>query len=207
MNKQNIAIVAHGALHEPHRLAARLKKYQQIIAVDGGLHYCDAMGIRPDLIVGDLDSVSKELLDRYQDVPIHRLPIHKDETDLECALNLVLNSGSQKITLFAVLEKRTDHALGNLHILRRYPGKVFIETENEFIFAIKGSAEVACAPGQTISLIPMGGPVTGVTTKGLKWELNHASFDQNFLSISNICLGSSFQISIQTGDLVCIMQT
>jgi thiamine pyrophosphokinase len=205
--KKTVALVANGAIHSPTCLAPRIKQYQQIIAVDGGLYYCDLMQICPELIVGDLDSISQELLKKYSHVPIYSLPIDKDETDLECAVRLVAKPDVAKITIFGALEKRTDHALGNLHILRRYPHKVFIESETELIFAIKGKSDIPCTIGQTISFIPLGGPVTGVTSKGLKWELNNASFDKDFMSISNICLNPSIQVSIASGDLLCILQT
>jgi thiamine pyrophosphokinase len=206
--KKTAALIANGAIHNPSALASRIKHYQEIIAVDGGLYYLDLMGICPDLIVGDLDSIPQELLKKYSHVPIHSLSIDKDKTDLEWAVELLIaKSEIEKITIFGALEKRSDHALGNLHILRRYPRRVSIESETELIFAIQGKSEISCKIGQTISFIPLGGPVTGVTSKGLKWELFNASFDKNFMSISNICLNSSIQISIVEGDLLCILQT
>lgn len=204
---KTVALVANGALHNPDLLSIPIRQHQKIIAVDGGLYHLDKMGLTPDLIVGDLDSISDELLKRYANVPIHRLPIDKDETDLEVALRLTAQPDVARMTLYCVLEKRTDHALGNLHLLRRYPQRAFIETGIETIFDIVGTAVVKCKPGQTVSFIPLGGPVAGVSSKGLKWELNNASFSKDFLSISNICLNSSFHMEITTGDLLCILQT
>lgn len=202
-----VALVANGAIHNPTLLAPRIRQHKQIVAVDGGLVYCDQMQIRPDLIVGDLDSVSDDLMKRYANVPVHTLHRDKDDTDLEAALRLTVRPGAQRITLFGVLEKRTDHALGNLHLLRRYPQRVFIETETETLFDIVGSAKIPCKAGQTISFIPLGGPVKGVSSRGLKWELRNAIFSKDFLSISNICLGNTVEITIEEGDLICILQS
>lgn len=202
----SVALIANGDIHDYHAIKPLVKHHQQIIAVDGGLRHCDAMQITPDLIVGDCDSISADLLKKYAHIPIQRHPCDKDFTDTELAILQADPKKSDRITLFAALGDRTDHSLGNLHLIRRYPHKVFIETESELIFAIKGTTTIECQPGQTISFLPLGGPVTGISSQGLKWELKNASFDQSFMSISNICLSNTVTLSIAVGDLICIIQ-
>lgn len=202
---QTIALVANGDIQDYKKIAESVRTYQQIIAVDGGLNHCDKMGITPDLIIGDFDSTSPELLQKHANIPTYRYPCDKDETDLELALSLCCASATERVTVFGALQLRTDHALANLHLLRRYPGKVRIETEIEIIYACRGTVQLECSVGQTLSLIPMGGPVTGVSSKGLKWELEEVSMDQNFMSISNICVMTPAQLTIQEGDLLCCL--
>jgi len=200
---KTVALVANGVIHNFEATAKLVRAYDYIIAVDGGLHHCDRMGIRPDLIIGDMDSVSSEVLEQYSDVPTKRFPREKDETDMELALQTVVLPESEKITIFGALEKRTDHALYNLHLIRRYPRKVFIESETEVIFALEHPAELKCSVGQELSLIPLGTPATGVKTEGLKWELNGVTLNKNFMSISNICLQNPVKVSLETGALLC----
>jgi len=198
------ALIANGAFDNPFALAPLVRSYQSIVAVDGGLVHCHAMGITPDLIVGDFDSIPPDLLQKYPQVPVQAFPKHKDQTDLELAIQFVYRPEVERIAVFGALGKRIDHTLSNLHILRRYPGKIIFENHDESVFCVQGSQEITTFPGQTISLIQLG-DVKGITTKGLHWELNKARFDKFFYSLSNIAQGSSFQIAIEEGDLICCL--
>lgn len=201
-----VALVANGAIQDYLKTASLIKRHHGIIAVDGGLEHCAKMHILPDMLVGDLDSVSPELLKSYPELPIRRFPVDKNETDLELALQGLFTPEVEKITVYGALEKRVDHSLANLHLIRRYPGKVFLENETELLFALTGSVEIPCLPGQTISFIPIGDPAAGITSEGLKWELREASFSKYFFSLSNICLTKKVKISVQSGDLLCCLQ-
>jgi thiamine pyrophosphokinase len=200
----NSALIANGVIEDYSCISSLMKNYSYYVAVDGGLMHCEKMAITPDLIIGDLDSVLPNTLSRYKDIPTLRYPIEKDETDLELAILNVLEH-SKKITLFGALGNRTDHSLYNLHLLRRYPKKVFIETEHETIFAITNKTILSTKEGQTISFIPLG-KASDITSIGLKWELKNAIFEKNFMSISNICLGDEVEVDVREGDLICCLQ-
>jgi thiamine pyrophosphokinase len=204
-NVKTAALIANGAIHNYPQMRSLIMQYQKRIAVDGGLLHCRAMGIIPDLIVGDLDSVPEGLTKEYPDTPIIIFPSDKNYTDMELAIAAVNTPSLVKIGVFGGLERQTDHSLANLHIACRYPGKIFFETERETAFAIKGSQMLDCLPGQKISLIPLGAPAHGVTTRGLNWELSEATLDRDFMSISNVCLGNSVAISVDGGIVICCM--
>lgn len=200
------ALVANGAINNYLATAPLLKEYPYIIAVDGGIIHCDKMNITPHKIIGDLDSIPDELLLKYSNVPVQKFSILKDESDLELAIKSVYHPNIEKITIFGALEKRLDHTLANLHLIRRYPRKIWIETETELIWAICDDFEMACKPGQIISFIPMGEPVIGVSSSGLKWELKEAVLDKSFFSLSNVCLGSFIKMTLKRGDLIVCLQ-
>lgn len=202
---ESVALIANGAIHDYDFIATLIKDYDKCIAVDGGLLHCQVMKITPDLIIGDLDSISPDLLKFYPAVPVEIFPIDKDQTDMELAVHAANSSSVKKIGIFGAMEKRTDHALANLHLMRRIPEKIVIETERETIFSISGNNEFACYPGQIVSLIPIGSSPTGVSTKGLRWELHEETLNKNFISLSNECLAPSFKISIKHGDLLCCL--
>ncbi len=202
---QTVALIADGQIDSLESLRPSILRHQRIVAVDGGLAYCQKLGIRPALIVGDFDSCPPELLRQYEEVPQIALEREKDETDLESAINEELKRGARSLTLFGAWGRRIDHSLGNLLLLTRHTGKITIETEKETLFAIHQKANLSCFPGQTLSLLPINGPVLGIHTKGLKWELKGRKMDQNFFGISNICLMDKVEISVETGCLVCCL--
>ncbi|MBS0603717.1 MAG: thiamine diphosphokinase [Verrucomicrobia bacterium] len=204
MFKQSlIAIICSAPIADLASIKEKIIKYPVLIAVDGGVNYCYEMGLQPDLILGDLDSADPHLLKAFSDVPTKRFPRDKDETDLQLALEIAFHPAIEEIAVFGALGGRTDHTLGNLILLTRYPGKVFLETETERVFVVQRQAEFATEPGQTISLIPLNGPVRGITTEGLKWALKDGSLDKHFIGVSNEATGSKVSISVKDGDLLC----
>jgi thiamine pyrophosphokinase len=204
--EHTVAIIANGCIHDYQVIAPLIQTHMEIIAVDGGCNHCAKMGILPDLIIGDFDSIDPKVLNDYQSVPTRRFSPEKNETDLELAIQSTYTPEIKKITVFGALEQRTDHTLANLHLIRRYPNKVFFETETEIVFSFDSAIEIPCVPGQTISFMQLGDPTAGIRSKGLKWELNDATFSKYFFSLSNICLNHSVHLSIAQGDLLCILQ-
>ncbi len=197
--EQTVAIVVNGEIHSFDEIKSAIVRHTRIIAIDGGLVHCAKMGLCPSLIVGDFDSCPKEILQQYEDVPKIKLQKEKDHTDLEMAIQEI---GPKQITLYGAWGGRIDHSLTHILLLVRYPG-MKIETENEILFSFDKRVQIHCYPGQTLSLIPIYGPVSGIYTKGLKWELKDGTLDRNFIGISNIALQEQIDICIESGSLVC----
>ncbi len=200
-----VAIIANGSVGNPDKLRDKLKPFPSIIAADGGLLNCQKAGISPDFIIGDIDSTPADILDQYREVPIKIFPTDKDHTDLELAIEEAVKQNISEIVVFCALEMRTDHALYNLHLLNRYPKILRIESDYETLFSIEGKNTLNCRPGQILSLIPVGVPAKGITTTGLKWELKNAAFNQQKMSLSNICLSDTISIEISEGSLICCL--
>jgi thiamine pyrophosphokinase len=198
-----IALICGAPIENPEKIKQRIAEFPCLIAVNGGMNHCKKLGIRPNLIVGDLDSADSNLLG---DIPVRRYPKDKDQTDLEIALGLI-SENVQEMTIFGALQGRTDHILGNLILLSRYPGKAFLESENERLFVIDEKASFATYPGQIISLIPLNGPVKGIHAKQLKWPLVNRTLDKQFIGISNEALETEVVISVGEGDLLCCINT
>lgn len=199
------ALVASGEIGDREVTANFLLSHKGVVAVDGGLVHCHVLGITPELIVGDLDSIPQDLLKVYSHVRTVFFPVEKDETDLELALELVFQGDVQRAYVYGALGGRLDHLLGNVILLTRYPGKVFLETEGELAFVVNRTTELSCQKGQTVSLIPFNGKVEGISTVGLKWELEKASMHKNFLGISNQCTSNKFSVTVEKGDLLCCL--
>lgn len=200
---KQIAIICNAPIENVAKVKEKIKTFPILIAVDGGANHCYKLGIRPDEIVGDFDSADPTVLKDFEGVPKNKYPKDKDKTDLEIALELLYHANIECISVFGALGGRTDHTLGNLILLSRYPGKVFFETDKERLFVIDKQVEIATYPHQLISLIPLNGPVTGIDTKNLKWELKNGTLDKQFIGISNEALGQRVTVSVREGDLLC----
>ena len=123
------------------------------IAADRGLEAFDAAGMEPDMLIGDMDSVSPQVLARYESrLSADRLNCIKDDTDGEYALNLALEKGATEITLLGALGGRLDHALANLMMVvraARHGAWAEIRAEGVRIIRVNGSCTLTGA-GQPV---------------------------------------------------------
>ncbi len=195
--------------------AGFLKTYDfsYVIAVDGGLASTDFLGLTPDLIIGDFDTVDGELLETYKRAGIH-LETHrpeKDATDTELAFTHALDlPGVEEIVILGALGRRFDHALGNLQVLiqglrRQIPCRI-IDSHNSICLLNRGKTfRREKLFGTYISLIPMTEQVTGVTLTGFKYPLRNAVLLQgSSLGISNELDAEKGTLSFEAGILICV---
>ncbi len=208
---QRIAwIFANGELPDPVRLRAQLRPGDAFFAADGGQRHLARLGLRPERVIGDLDSLSAEELREIEasGVPLERYPVDKDETDLELALNRAIQEGYGAIRIACALGGRLDQTLGNLFLLQRTDFArldVRLEDGSEEVFLIRARSEIAGAPGDTLSLLPLGGPAYGVTTAELKYPLKGETlYPEKTRGISNVMLGERATVSLEGGVLICV---
>lgn len=93
-----------------------------------------------------------------------------------------------------------------LHCIK-HPIELKIKTQNELFFVIPSEKQFLLnnVKGRTISLIPLGGPVSGVTTRGFQWEINNRILTKDFMSMSNIAIIDEVSISVEHGNLLCVI--
>ena len=209
VNKRAVIFV-NGEMKNPEAVRCILRPGDLLAAADGGLHHLETLGLQPHYVVGDLDSLSESQVDQLEQagVSISRFPTHKDETDLELALDLVLEKGYKTIVIVAALGGRTDHMLGNLFLLTRASLNgcdVRLDDGIEEVFLVRGRAEIRGCPGDLVSLVPLGRPALGVVSRGLEYPLRGEALrpDQT-RGISNVLTGECAQISVESGPLLCI---
>ena len=116
-----IVIFANGVLNQPDLLRARLRPTDHIFCADGGTRHALALGLTPEAIVGDLDSLPAKIVSQMEraGVTIHRHSVEKDYTDLELALALAVTNKPDEILLVTALGGRLDQMLANLLLLIR----------------------------------------------------------------------------------------
>jgi thiamine pyrophosphokinase len=150
-----------------------------VVAVDSGLHLAVAAGHRVDVVIGDMDSVEPAQLDRAEldGVEVVRHPVDKDETDLELALELLLDRGCDKAVVVGADGGRMDHLLGGaLTIAAPRFARMRIEAwfGRAQLLPVHDERRLTGSRGRVVSLVPVGGAARGVTTEGLRWPLRGA---------------------------------
>ena len=166
-------VVAHGeadASDRGHALRADL-----VVAADGGALVCERWGIVPRIVVGDMDTLGREGVERLRArgarIEIH--PAQKDETDLELAVAAARKAGADEIVLVASLGgRRLDHEIANVLLLTT-GARMSAVKGNTAMRAIKGGERIALEgdTGDLVSLLPLAGDAEGVRTDGLRYPL------------------------------------
>ena len=209
MSKTERAVLfANGAAPNPTAIALRGDDF--LVAVDGGLHHLQALGLSPQLLIGDMDSLSAQEVEacRQAGTEILRFPPAKNKTDLELALDEVLQRGYRNILIAFALGGRLDQTLGNLALLAR-PDldkcRVCIDDGLTEVYQLHDTIALACQPGDTVSLLPWGEPAQGVETDGLEFPLKSETlWPWQTRGISNRCTSERFSVSLEHGALLII---
>ena len=205
-------IFANGRRIHPATVRGLMSPGDYRVAADGGLRFLRAVDQQPDLLIGDLDSLLPEEIEeaRAGGVEIRQYSIHKDETDLELALQAVTALGYRKIRVVGALGGRLDMILGNLFLLM-LPDlagcDVRLEDGYEEVFLIRSgeTVEIEGQEGERVSLLPLHGPAEGIVTGGLYYPLRGESlWPERTRGISNVMMGARAVVSLRAGLLVCI---
>lgn len=190
-----------------------LQEEDLCIAADGGLAYLQQIGILPDIVLGDMDSLkSQELYGPFQ---IKKLPVEKDDTDMLAAIKEGLDAGYKQFILYGALGGRLDHTLANiqclLYLLNRGATGTIIG-EDVLLTLIKDTkisfTDRFARKGRRISVFAFGGDAHGVCERGLKYLLDSVTVKQEFpIGVSNEFIGEAAEIEVQQGMLlICIEQ-
>ncbi len=208
---------------EKLNLEGRLHLYAQaaisagaiLICADSGGEAALAWGLKPDFLVGDMDSISpatRAALEAMPGVELRVVPVEKDETDLELALYTALEIGASDITIVGGLGGRLDHTLGNLYLLAaprltESAARVRVLGEQEEVFLLRGGEKIELQgePAELLSLIPISSAATGVRTEGLYYPLKSETLWLGpTRGISNVFIGSTATVAFDEGLLLVI---
>ncbi|PJF36350.1 MAG: thiamine diphosphokinase [Candidatus Thermofonsia Clade 1 bacterium] len=208
-------IFLNGDLQDGSAVRAALKRAETqphfVIAADGGLRHVYALGLRPDLVIGDMDSVSPDQLARAkaEGADVRTFPTHKDETDLELAVLAAYDRGCQRLWLFAAIGDRLDQTLSNVQLLA-LPKLAAISTTlisgaQRCWLARPPHTEVHGQIGDTLSLLPLTAAVHNIHTEGLYYPLHGEPLHfGTSRGISNVLTAPQARISFTEGLLLVI---
>ena len=205
---KRILIFANGelpALEEARRI---LLPDDFIICADGGTRHALALGLTPNVIIGDMDSLPDSFQASTFTGEFIQVSADKNETDLELAIDHALNLSSEEIIIIAALGGRLDQTLGNISLMtysRLSAFDIRLNDGVEEIFFCRDQVKVKGGSDDIVSLIPWGGEVHGVETENLKWPLkNEILYPYKTRGISNEMLGEEASVKIKSGLLLVV---
>jgi thiamine pyrophosphokinase len=208
---QPAAIVFAAAPVEPNaRLSVRLLDVTlpYVVAADRGASTALAFGYRPDVVIGDLDSIEPTTLAelRRLGVPIEVHPRDKDATDGQLAIERALHVRPSQLVLLGFLGgPRLDQALANVLLLVGLDVPAVLLDECNECVLVRPVTERSwrAEPGEVISLLPLNGDVEGVRTRGLRWPLAGERLRLgDTRGLSNEPVAEAASVSIQRGLLL-----
>ena len=175
-----------------------------VIAADGGFGHTEALGLRPDAVLGDFDSLG------YTPAGANVFPVEKDDTDAMLAVRHGLSLGFREFLIYGGLDgPRLDHTFANvqtLEFLTEHGAYGYLIGKDYILTVVKdGSVRFSAGAEGTISVFCVGADAQGVTERGLYYPLEDAVLTSSFpLGASNHFTGVEAEISVKQGSLLLI---
>lgn len=189
------------------------RRYDLILAVDGGLRLCHDAGLLPTHLVGDFDTVEEELLEQYGCLPGIQVIRHnpeKDATDTELAIDLAIGLQVSQIHILGGIGSRIDHSMANiyglLHAHRRHVTCQIYDAHNKLSLTDDERVIVREEQyGDYVSLLPVTEQVKGITLEGFKYGLKDAQIRMgSSLGVSNEIVAPWARIRCREGILLVV---
>lgn len=208
-----ICIVLNGSVNDYNKTKQIIHKenYDYIIGADGGCNHLYNMGILPNYVIGDLDSINKDLIKYYEskNIIFKKFPTHKDQTDSEICIHLAKTLNATEIHFIGALGGRIDHALSNIglmyYVLEMGIEPKILTSEEEVVIIHNDTKVIKGKKGDTISILALKQDAIGVTLEKLEYPLNKARVSYlSPLGISNVMLEDECNITVEDGYLLVI---
>jgi thiamine pyrophosphokinase len=204
-------IFANGEFANPQGVRDLIRPDDLVIAADGGARHALVIGVAPHVVIGDLDSLSPDEQAHLEAAgsQIIRFPPRKDKTDLELALRHAAGEGAAEIVVLAALGGRLDQTIANVLLLalpelNRLDVRIVEGAQEAFL--INSESLIEGQPGDTVSLIPLGGDAAGVTSEKLEWSLHEDTLRFGLArGVSNVLTSEQARVRVRQGLLLCVV--
>ncbi len=206
-------VVAGGQEPKPERLRALLPPSSTVIAADGGWRLCQQLGLKTDLLVGDMDTLRPEEVEqaRLEGTEVRRYPADKDESDLEIAILGAHAMGARKLSLLGALGGQWDHCLLNLlaplslcHSLGIWAR--LLTSDAEIYLLPPGNYRLTGQQGTRVSLAALSPLVEGLTLSGFLYPLEGATLARKqTLGLANAVREPQASLSLSAGEIMLVM--
>lgn len=180
--------------------------FDHIIAVDGGLRSLEEVGVKPDVALGDFDSLG------YVPTGMRtvRFSKDKDKSDMELALKRAKSQRFDNVVVFGALGGRLDHTLANMGVFSKYSElglKVTVIDDDTAVFFLTGPDifEAPALESGVVSVFAMSDVTEGVFERGMKWDLDDVVLtNRESIGLSNELIGEAVMIGVEKGT-ICVI--
>jgi len=203
-------IISGGLWEDDEYHRQTLQEAETVICADSGAGYALRLGIIPNLVIGDLDSLAPKDLQELKKlgVELFQYPRKKDYTDTYLALQKALELGYKRIEMLACLGGRFDHTLSNVLLLTIPQVRdidIRILEPSQELFLVKPKMKIYGQKGDTISLLPLSSEVTGIKTTGLYYQVPQGILTRGISNgVSNVFTKNVVEISLEKGLLLAV---
>lgn len=204
-------LILNGNISDLNVLYRLGKESDFILCADGGADYALKVSLIPDMIIGDLDSISSNTLEKVYEnkIPIEKFPVKKDATDSELAIDYLIEKGYKNLTIVGALGDRMDHTLGNMLLLKKLNQNEIIGKmidEKNTIYLVEKELRLDKEKDSFVSLIPItdGGAI--VTLRGFEYRLDKTKISfGSTIGISNRIVEERGCITVNEGQCLVII--
>lgn len=202
-------VLSAGQIADYARVQPYIGTPDLVICADGGIRHAQALGLTPDLLLGDFDSAGEEAVAEAaaRGIAVERVPVEKDQTDTHIALLTAVQRGASEVLLLGGTGDRLDHTFSNLLLLPGVDAAVTVVDARNVIRLLRpgGRMTVTGAPGDFISLLPLTPEAKGVVIEGVHWPLDHATLRWGqSLGVSNRLEGTEAFVAVREGYILVI---
>ena len=209
-------VVTNGIIKDYNLTLKRIKEDHKfgddalVIAADGGVKNCINLRIIPDLVIGDMDSITIKLMENlkadFKNIKFINTSHDKDESDTQLALDYAVNAGAKQILIIGATGGRIDHSFANLVLLASPKYKnanIKIIAEDLEIFVLRKPCVISGTIGKKISIFSLTPNTYFESTLGLKYGLkNEKLYFSPVRGLSNEFTKTNAKININKGKIL-----
>ena len=202
-------IISGGEFSKPDfSLIPQICDFDYVIACDKGFEYAQKLHIKPDLVIGDFDSLSESYITQLEKMNnVQRYSTEKDDTDTMLACRIALEKGCKFICIISCFGNRLDHTLANLQaaiFLSEQNAHCYLLGDKDFMTAISNSSiTIPKKQGWSLSVFSASDVSEGVSISGAKYSVQNIVMKNSYpLGVSNEFIGKSSEISVREGCLL-----
>ena len=184
-----------------------------IICADGGYEHLKRLDLKPDILIGDFDSLHSDI---PEDIPVIRLEVEKDVSDTDRCIQYAVSEGYSAIFIIGGMGGRCDHTVANLQNMVRYSmfsnefgyaPRIIMADRQNYVFALKNdSVQLPKLPGYKLSLLSFTEKCEGVSARGTHYKIEDAELTNLFpLGLSNEFEEDVIEISVKKGTLLVML--
>ncbi len=202
-------IVGNGEKPSPALWDELMEGQPLVLCADGGANWVWQCGVVPHAVVGDLDSIAPAVRAQIASERLVQVDADNTGSDVQKVLRYAVELGVEAATLVGFTGGRSDHWLWNLSMLKAFSASIALRVIDDYceMRLVSDVLRLRAAVGQKISLTPLGGPVEGIETRGLRFALHGEALELGVRDgISNEVVANPVEIRVGRGDLLVVVQ-